>query len=132
MSAAHGFVTIRGAAELAGCDPSTIKRDLLDGRYPGATRDGDDRNRTWQIPVRDLVLAGRYRPPVGGADSTAVAAQALELAQARADLRREQDAHGATSARLAAAEAALDAERRHAQILERLVEKALSAPAAVA
>lgn len=128
---AEATVSIRRAAELAACDPSTIKRDLLDGRYPGAARDDSDRNRAWRIPVRDLVLAGRYRVP-DRQERNAAGELDRELAWAREQLRSEQEAHADTAARLAAAQATLDAERRHALTLERLVERALGAGRGVA
>lgn len=126
------MLTIRQAADLAGCDPSTVKRDLLDGRYPQATRDETDRNRAWRIPVEDLVVAGRYRPAVTAAAVLDAADRDRRLTEVLQELQAEREAHAATVGLLAVAQASLEAERRQTAMLERLVDRALGSAAGTA
>lgn len=51
------LLTVAEAADLAGCSVDTIRRRRDSGAFPGAHQRGDG-NRTWVVPVRDLVAGG--------------------------------------------------------------------------
>jgi hypothetical protein len=50
-------VTIVEAAELCGRHHDTVKRRVERRDFPGAFQ-GNDRNRTWHIPLDDLIASG--------------------------------------------------------------------------
>lgn len=91
-------MSIREAAEVAGCSADTIKRRIGAGLFPGAERaPGPGPGGPWRIPVADLEAAGMLRAELPSArDSDDLR---VELAEARGELRALR-AHNADLRRL--------------------------------
>jgi hypothetical protein len=110
---AERYLTQSEAAALCGCDASTIKRHRARGHFPGA-RQRDDINRTWEVPVADLVAAGlcsvepRNELVVGPVADRSPGDVLRELERA--------------NARIAAVEAALADRREEVEYLRRTVD----------
>jgi len=51
-------LTTKEAADACGVHPRTIKRKILDGKFPNAKREGTAKNSPWKIPLGDLTAAG--------------------------------------------------------------------------
>lgn len=92
------MVSIRQAAEAAGCSADTIKRKIGAGLFPGAERAlGPGPGGPWRIPVADLEAAGLLSAePSSAHDSDDLRVQ---LAEARGELRALR-AHNADLRRL--------------------------------
>lgn len=120
-------LTVEQAADLAACNPSTIKRDLRAGRYPDADRDPVGRTGRWLIPVSDLVLAGRVHPDVDYGhvlqDGAGMSGGSLE---------QERAAHAETRAQLQVVQARLEAEVGHNEQLRSLLQVVLATRAGAA
>jgi hypothetical protein len=68
-------VTIVEAAELCGRHHDTVKRRVERRDFPGAFQ-GNDRNRTWHIPLDDLIASGMLP---GGENGAQASGKVLEL-----------------------------------------------------
>jgi len=102
MSVAHSnYVDQHEAADICGCSYDTIRRRRKTGGLPNARQRPGDPNKTWEIPVTDLLAAGLLKvgddvEPAGEARSQVGSVRLTrELAVARAELvevRRHADA----------------------------------------
>lgn len=108
--------TLSEAAERCRVHRSTLRRALDDGRFPNAYREPDD--GPWRVPLADLQAAGYPPSPLGAADSLRTADRDTddqaehqrlqrELADLRAALQHERDAHQRTQELFAQAMRAL-------------------------
>ena len=64
------WLTLTEASAAMGVSKDTLKRALRAGKLPNAQQRDDD-NRTWEVPVGDLLAAG-YRPKPADPDPVVV------------------------------------------------------------
>ena len=101
--------TLTEAAETTGTHRNTIRRRLDDKQFPHTWQEED---RTWRIPVEDLVASGLK---LGGRAKRDAVLQETDLERLRAeiaDLRRRAEV----------AEARAEERERALQLAERLLE----------
>ncbi|MFA5566524.1 MAG: hypothetical protein WC184_10915 [Acidimicrobiia bacterium] len=80
------FVTFRVAAELCGCDISTIRRANKAEKLPNTRK---NKSGAWEVPLADLVAAGMLDPLASNTDVAEILGRSRnerDLVMARQDL----------------------------------------------